>query len=63
MKLEGILNPVCLSAAGKSYTGFDGVVTGWGTTKVSDCFYVIGSSVKGSAEAQLSSVFKLQTSI
>lgn len=39
VKFEGILNPVCIASPGKSYTGYDGIVTGWGTTKVSRiCF-------------------------
>lgn len=33
VKFEGILNPVCIASPGKSYTGSNGIVTGWGTTK------------------------------
>lgn len=32
VKFEGILNPVCLATPGLSFSGYDGVVTGWGTT-------------------------------
>lgn len=29
---DGLLKPVCLPLTGKSYTGYKGVVTGWGAT-------------------------------
>ncbi|CAO1433720.1 unnamed protein product [Diamesa tonsa] len=32
VKFDGILNPVCLATPGLSFSGYDGVVTGWGTT-------------------------------
>lgn len=33
LKFEGVLNPVCLAVPKKSFTGDDGIVTGWGTLK------------------------------
>ncbi|KAJ9579988.1 hypothetical protein L9F63_004371, partial [Diploptera punctata] len=32
VKIEGLLRPVCLPTLGKSYSGTQGVVTGWGVT-------------------------------
>nr|XP_023019186.1 trypsin-1-like isoform X1 [Leptinotarsa decemlineata] len=33
LNLTGMLKPVCLPPTGKSFTGYEGIVTGWGATK------------------------------